>query len=61
MLGAIFYFPTSNWIINGRLFQVTASVLLWLEAHQPSLQVEVRIDLLLQAEDVLDAWIPPEL
>ena len=63
IVGATFYFATfSNWMINGRLFQVTVSVLLWLEAHQPSLQIGVQIDLLLQAEDVvLDAWTPPEL
>ena len=61
-VAAIFYFATSNWMVNGRLFQVTVSVFLWLEVHQPSLQVGVQIDLLLQGEDaVLDAWIPPEL
>ena len=56
------YFATNDWMLNRRLLQVTVSVTVWLEAHELSLQIEVQIILLLQAEGtVLDAGVPPEL
>lgn len=58
----IVYFATNDWMLNRRLLQVTVSVTVWLEAHELSLQIEVQIILLLQAEGtVLDAGVPPEL
>ena len=58
---AIFYsVATHNWMVNRVLIQVAVRGLVWSEGHEPSLQMAVQMDFLLQ-NTVLDAGIPPEL
>ena len=57
---AIFYTAAHNWMINRVLIQVTVRVLVWSEGHEPSLQIEVQINMLSQSTAV-DAGIPSEL
>lgn len=59
---AIFYTAAHNWMINRVLIQVTVRVLVWSEGldHEPSLQIEVQINMLFQ-NTAVDAGIPSEL
>lgn len=55
---AFFYTAAHNWTVNRVLIRV--SVLVRSEGHEPSLQIEVQVNLLLQ-NTVLDAGVPHEL
>ena len=57
---AIFYTAAHNWTVNRVLIQV--NILVWSEGHEPSLQIAVQVNLLLQ-NTVLDAYagVPAEL
>ena len=55
-LEAIFYTAAHNQV----LIQVTVRVLVWSEGHEPSIQIEVQINVHFQ-NTAVDAGIPPEL